>query len=260
MKRIGILSLGCAAALTVACAGEPDDTLTRDRDTLDRDASAVGTSGQIDTRAAGAQATSAQQFVNDMLAGGSVEIQLGKLAAERGSSPQVRQFGQRMVDDHSKAAEQLKQIASKHNVTTSETMTTEHRAVIDRLSSLEGEQFDRAYMSEMVQKHRDTVNTLEARAQDRNRQTSARPQGSIATTGQQGEEAAAGQPRAGADEDRPAATAGQGGQALESAVAQWASQTLPTVEGHLKQAQQIQQTLGGGANESSTTERDRTNR
>lgn len=249
MKRMGILSLACAAALSVACAGEPNESIIQDRDTqTDDNASAVGTSGQLESRTAtGPQ--SAQQFVNDMLAGGAAEVQLGKMAAERASSQEVKEFARQMVEDHSKAGDQLEQLASKHNINASGALTAEHRATIDRLSSLKGEQFDRAYMAEMVKKHQDTVNKLEARAEDRNRQTSARPQGSTATTGREG----AAQPQAGrtdpgrAGADRPAATAGQGSQGLDMAVNQWAAQALPTVEGHLEEAQQIQKKLGGGA-------------
>ena len=45
------------------------------------------------------------------------EVELGKLATQKASSEKVKQFGQRMVDDHSKANDQLKQVASQENIT-----------------------------------------------------------------------------------------------------------------------------------------------
>ena len=51
-----------------------------------------------------AQAPDSKAFVNDLTIAGLAEVQLGKLAAERGSNPDVKTFGQMMVKDHTKAA------------------------------------------------------------------------------------------------------------------------------------------------------------
>src|SRR4029450_3615638 len=64
------------------------------------------------TTGAGADET----FVMNAAKGGMAEVELGKLAAEKGSSVDVRNFGQRMVDDHSKAGDELKVIAQRKNI------------------------------------------------------------------------------------------------------------------------------------------------
>ena len=58
------------------------------------------------------------KFVKDAAMGGMAEVELGKLATQKGSSDAVKQFGQKMVDDHTKANDQLKEIASKENIST----------------------------------------------------------------------------------------------------------------------------------------------
>jgi putative membrane protein len=52
----------------------------------------------------------------DAAMGGMAEVQLGKLAAEKATNPDVKQFGQRMVDDHGKANDELKTAASKESI------------------------------------------------------------------------------------------------------------------------------------------------
>src|SRR5690348_16339814 len=55
-------------------------------------------------------------FIMKAAEGGLAEVQLGKLAADKGSSEQVKQFGQKMVDDHGKANDELKTIAQGKNI------------------------------------------------------------------------------------------------------------------------------------------------
>ena len=101
-----------------------------------------------------AQLTPADRgFVKKAAEGGLAEVELGKLATEKASSDEVKKFGQRMVDDHSKANDQLKQVASKVGVTLPDKLNPKDQATKDRLSKLSGEQFDAAYMRDMVKDH-----------------------------------------------------------------------------------------------------------
>src|SRR5438552_2331888 len=78
--------------------------------------------------------------------GGMDEVELGKLAQQNGQSQQVKDFGSRMVQDHSQAGDQLKAIAQQKGVQLPDQLDGEHRAMRDRLAKLQGDQFDRAYM------------------------------------------------------------------------------------------------------------------
>lgn len=102
------------------------------------------------------------QFIKDAALGGLAEVRLGKLAAEKGSSVEVQQYGQRMVDDHGRANNELIQLAGVKGITIPMELPPEQRATMDRLSELSGAAFDRAYMQQMVQDHAEAVAKYES--------------------------------------------------------------------------------------------------
>lgn len=109
-------------------------------------------------RAAKAKAGADQGFVTRAARGGLAEVQLGDLAKDKASSPEVKQFAERMVTDHSRANDELKALAQSKNITLPSTLSMKDQALKDRLSKLSGEQFDRAYMRAMVRDHTKDVN------------------------------------------------------------------------------------------------------
>ena len=145
------------------------------------------------------KAQSDQTFVMNAVRGGMAEVELGKLASEKAASDSVKKFGQRMVDDHSKANDELKSLAQNKNITLPSDLSAKDKALRDRLSKLSGESFDRAYMQAMVADHRVDVNEFKKES----------------TTG--------------ADPD----------------VKAFASKTLPTLEDHLKMAQDTSKAVVG---------------
>ncbi len=97
------------------------------------------------------------QFIMKAAQGGMAEVRFGELAKGNASSDAVKQFGQKMVDDHSKANDELKQIASNKGVTLPSDLDAKDKAEYDRLSKLKGAAFDRAYMQFMTRDHRHDV-------------------------------------------------------------------------------------------------------
>jgi putative membrane protein len=79
------------------------------------------------------------------------------LAQQNASSSAVKQFGQRIVDDHTQANDELTQIASQKNITLPTSLSARDQATMDRLSKLNGAEFDHAYMQYMVADHRKDV-------------------------------------------------------------------------------------------------------
>jgi putative membrane protein len=98
-----------------------------------------------------------QRFVRDAAEGGMAEVELGKLAEQKASSEDVKKFGERMVNDHSKANDQLKQIASNQGITLPAKLDAKDRALKVRLSKLNGESFDHVYMENMVRDHKKDI-------------------------------------------------------------------------------------------------------
>jgi putative membrane protein len=98
-----------------------------------------------------------KKFVMEAAMGGMMEVELGKLAAEKGMSDEVKQFGQHMVDDHSKANEDLMQVAASKGITLPTALDAKHMAMRDKMASLSGAAFDKAYKQEMLKDHRKDV-------------------------------------------------------------------------------------------------------
>jgi putative membrane protein len=126
---------------------------------------------------AGAAATAAQTsgarkaanppdaaFVHEAAMGGMAEVELGRLATQNASSDDVKQFGQRMVEDHGKANDELKALAGKKNITLPAALDQKHQALRDRLAKQQGAAFDTAYMSEMVSDHQKDVAAFQREA------------------------------------------------------------------------------------------------
>ena len=95
-----------------------------------------------------------KKFMKEAAQGGEMEVQLGQLALKNSSNQEVREFAQRMITDHSKANEQLAQVAAKDNVTLPSQPGAKEKATRAMLSKLTGEKFDKAYMKDMVTDHK----------------------------------------------------------------------------------------------------------
>jgi putative membrane protein len=100
-------------------------------------------------------------FMRQAAADSTAEVEHGRLAAQNGQSNDVKQFGQRMVDDHSKANDELKGLASQKQVTLPTELEGKHRAMQDRLMKLKGAAFDKAYMAHMVTAHQQAVSLFQ---------------------------------------------------------------------------------------------------
>jgi putative membrane protein len=98
-----------------------------------------------------------REFLTEAASGGLMEVELGRIAETHATNPRVKQFGQRMTRDHSKANTELKELAARESVTLPDTMKDEHRVEVTRLSRLQGAEFDRAYMQMMVKDHEHDV-------------------------------------------------------------------------------------------------------
>ena len=93
------------------------------------------------------------QFAMKAAQGNMAEVALGQLASQKAQSDDVKKFGQRMVDDHQKAEQDLEGVASKDNLTLPKNVSAEQKAEQQRLEKLSGAAFDRAYMQMMVKDH-----------------------------------------------------------------------------------------------------------
>jgi putative membrane protein len=105
-----------------------------------------------------------KKFAMEAAQGGLAEVELGHLAAQKGQNDKVKQFGQRMVDDHGKANDQLKTLAAKDNITLPTSINAKDQALKDKLSGLSGADFDKTYMQAMVKDHQKDINEFQKEA------------------------------------------------------------------------------------------------
>jgi putative membrane protein len=146
-------------------------------------------------------AVSDAQFAKKAAQGGLAEVKMGQLAQNKGTSDSVKKFGQRMVEDHTKAGDELKKVAAQENITLPDDVSAKDKATYDALSKLSGAAFDRAYARDMVKDHEEDVAEFNKEA--------------------------------------------NGGQ--KPAVKDFASQTLPTLQDHLKQAKDMRQNVAASS-------------
>ena len=92
------------------------------------------------------------------------EIRLGKLAVERAGDPKVKNFAQRMIDDHSKMVQQLGEIAKQRAMTLSDTLKASDQNELLQLSRLSGTAFDTRYAKWVLQHHKTAVKRLQKEA------------------------------------------------------------------------------------------------
>jgi putative membrane protein len=103
-------------------------------------------------------------FATEAAKGGLAEVQLSQLALQKASSPQVKDFAQRMVTDHTQANQDLMQLGTSENLNLPTQLDTKHKSELDRLNAMSGTAFDTAYMQDMVQDHKQAVADFQKQA------------------------------------------------------------------------------------------------
>ncbi|MBV9067244.1 MAG: DUF4142 domain-containing protein [Acidobacteria bacterium] len=175
-----ILALICALAMMAfACHHETNNNDTTDTSTTTTSATDTSTTssttGAAGSDTSGTNTTSSaaatvdpgdQEFMNKAAQGGMAEVILGQMASSKGTSPDVKNFGNRMVSDHGKANDELKQLAQTKGVTLPADIDDESKKMSDKLSKLNGKDFDKEYIGGMVEDHEKDVKEFEKASKD----------------------------------------------------------------------------------------------
>jgi putative membrane protein len=107
-----------------------------------------------------------KHFVSEALKGGQAEVAMGQIAQQNGNSSDVKSFGRRMVQDHTKMGDQMKGVASEEGITPPSSPTMMQQAEIKKLKGLSGDSFDQEYIKMMVKDHEADLNDFKKEAQD----------------------------------------------------------------------------------------------
>ncbi|UOQ75567.1 DUF4142 domain-containing protein [Hymenobacter sp. 5516J-16] len=181
MKRIlfsvsclGLLSLGsCGNSSTenAAADGGATGTEATGANTADTEMASASTMPSSDTSAAmatdgpTAPHSTDPEFMMSAAHSDQNEIQLSKMALEKGVTGMAKDHANQMITDHTKSTADLKPIAQKKGVTLPTDMDAEHKAIAAQMKNLSGKEFETKYMAQMLLDHQKTVNTMMAHKQ-----------------------------------------------------------------------------------------------
>jgi len=105
-------------------------------------------------------------FIMKAAQGGIAEVDMGNMASSKATNADVKKFGDRMVTDHSKANDELKQLAATKGVTLPADVGEEHKKAMDGMSAKSGKDFDKSYIDDMVKDHEKDVAEFEKASKD----------------------------------------------------------------------------------------------
>jgi putative membrane protein len=97
------------------------------------------------------------KFVTEAAQGGRMEVELGRLAMQKGLDAAVRDFGKRMVQDHQKANQELTQLAMQKGAALPTALSKKEDDKIEHFKTLSGADFDKAYIKDMVDDHQTDI-------------------------------------------------------------------------------------------------------
>jgi putative membrane protein len=225
MKRYGFLSIALVAAVTIGCNANDH----KDVNAANPAGSAVGTAG---TEGRNAVSGGDKDFVKDVSAANMAEVELGRMAADHGVSPEVKKFGQMMVDEHTTAGDKLAAVASQHSIAMAPELDDTHRDLRDKLAKLHGADFDREYIDAMVDGHNDVLDKLGSRV-DKKSLEEYKTKIADKVTGEKVKE----------EVDATAIVPEKSDNAVTSSINEWAAASYPVVQAHLEAAKTIQKNL-----------------
>jgi putative membrane protein len=102
-----------------------------------------------------------QKFITEAIQSNLAEIQVGKLAQDKGQSEDVKSFGQMLVTDHTDANQKAMQVANELGVTPPNEPNAKQKATYDKLSKLSGAAFDREFAKNMVADHKKDISAFQ---------------------------------------------------------------------------------------------------
>jgi len=153
-----VWALACLLVTLVALAPQANFAQTAQTTNTKSTSAGVTTTAQTGS---GSLSNKDRNFIMEAAIGGMEEVELGRLATEKGSSEAVKQFGQKMVDDHSAANAELTQLAKSKGINVPAELDAKRKADVARLSKLSGAAFDKAYSKAMLDDHNKDVAAFE---------------------------------------------------------------------------------------------------
>jgi len=161
MKKFMMPLVAAATLLLAASCGDATNTTTSSDTAVVQDQTMTTPAAENNMQA---QNQGDADFAMEAADGGMTEVMLGQLAQKNGSAKDVKDFGQMMVTDHSKANDELKSLAGQKNINLPASVSAEHQQMHDDLAKKTGKDFDKAYMDMMVDDHQKDIDLFQNEA------------------------------------------------------------------------------------------------
>ncbi|WP_181305078.1 DUF4142 domain-containing protein [Rufibacter sp. XAAS-G3-1] len=145
-----------AVSLFSSCGGSSSDATSVD---------AAGKHNEDLLESTGKEAR-AGWFVAEAGSGSMFEVELGRLASSKATDPRVRQLGELMLNHHTQANAQLKQIANLKNLMVPTRLSDDHQKTYNQIMSSSGAAFDKAYLEAVVEDHKEAIEKFEEMSED----------------------------------------------------------------------------------------------
>ena len=157
MKRAALVGVATAITLAISGCSKREDARPRSADEPGARAGAVGTGG------AGANVGSDGDFVRDVAMKNMAVIELSRVALEKATTPQIKTFAQTLIAAHGAASEQLKGAVSDQRIEWPVEPDEKQKETVGDLAKVQGVEFDRNYLKDVVEAHQDLAAKLESR-------------------------------------------------------------------------------------------------
>ena len=204
LLMLGLLAVGCSKSNKAASSDNTSQpAASSDNSNAASNPSSSSTSSSATSSASeAANSNPDQKFLEEAAKGNRAEVELGRLVVSKAEDKDVKKFAQMMVDDHTKALNDLQKVAQSKNMTLPDGIPDDAKELESKLSGESGKQLDKDYMDNMVQDHQKDVQAFQDASQN----------------------------------------------VQDKDLKQWATKTLPTLQKHLKKAQQIDSKMNSGGN------------
>jgi putative membrane protein len=163
MKKL-MITLACAG-LFAGCAQHEEEASVGASGSASSSASGVAGTTEVGGATSGQLEAADAKFVRTAAQSGMMEVRMGQLIKESAQSKGLRDFGDKLVTDHTKANQELNQIASRKGVSPPSQPADKHEKMLDQLSKLKGAEFDRAAQKHAVMHHQEDVQLFEKASQ-----------------------------------------------------------------------------------------------
>lgn len=158
LLSLGLLAVGCSSNNKAATPESSNSSSSAAQPASSSANSANSSSSNTSNSASTSNdANPDQHFISEAAKGNRAEVQLGQMMVSKATDPNVKKFAQMMVDDHTKALNQLQQIAQNKNMTLPDGLPDDAKDLQQKINSESGKQLDKDYMDAMVQDHQKDV-------------------------------------------------------------------------------------------------------